>query len=589
MSFIVVPIAVLRRSAVCYVSVLLGAFLQVASPVGATPSAPSPDTGDAAPSAARAYLVKGTVEEQLEDYKEAISYFEAALDQAPEAPALLQALADAHAAQGDLSSALFYARKARRHGPGVAYYHRRLAELQRRAGEPQSALQTYRTLLDRFPNHWAAYRGLAELQAELNRPNDALDTYETFLSRGPRTPVSVLQNMLPLYRQTGDEEAVGKTLRALVTHRPYTRRYRRFLGKHYAETGRPEAALDLLAPLAEHQPKASDLQRLVRQLSRKTDRAQGGPPADTTTVSSLSLEQRVDRARALLAQSEASSDSSHLRSAECLLREVLDESPGHVPALRLRARLHAQRGNHERAGELLKRAVDEAPRTPSLWIRAARAYRTAHQYEPAASVAEEGLLLFPGEADLARIAAVARLRVHSPTRALGHFRTALDLLPNDSAQTRTAATLRAGQALAYTHLNRPEKASEALDEAVAIAPGHPPVLRAAAYSLALRCEQLDRALTLAQRAAEHAPSDPYVLHALGWVHAQRGTLEAARRFLQLALDAGPPTVSLLEHLGDVEHALGNEAAARTYWQRALDRAPDRSSVQQKLEQSFTPQ
>ncbi|MFB6274400.1 MAG: tetratricopeptide repeat protein [Salinibacter sp.] len=581
-----------RRLLLSFVLLLLGAGLLGESPSWASSASEAsslspPDTGQV-PRTVRKYLVKGTVEAQLGDYKEAIVYFESALKRVPEDPTLLQALADAHAAKGDLSTALFYARRARRHSSNRAYYHRRLAELQRKAGQPHAAVRTYQALLRRFPDAQAAYRGLAELQASLDRPRNALNTYETLLRRAPSSPASVYRKMLPLYRRVGDAEGIKNTLKALVDYRPNVPRYRRLLGEHYANHGRPEVALDLLAPLAKQYPNDADLQRRVQRLSQKTGRPTAArppsSPADSMARSAASVEQLVRRARAAFERATASSDSSALRTAESLLGRALDRKPRHVPALRLRARLHEQRGEHQQAGQLLKRAVEKNPRTPALWIRAARAYFNAHKYETAASVAEDGLLLFPGELLLARTAAFAQLRAGAPAQALNHFKNALAIQPSDSSGPAETATLRAGRALAYTYLDRPKDAAKALEEALAAAPDHPTVLRICAYALALRGEQLDRALDLARRAVEQSPADPRALDTLGWIHFQRGALKAARRTLRRALNTAPPTARILEHYGDVQNALGNDGAARRYWEKALDRAPDRSSLRKKLEE-----
>jgi tetratricopeptide (TPR) repeat protein len=555
----------------------------VAAPRPASPPADTTDNPQI-----QKYLIQGTTEAQLGDYREAILYFKTALDEAPNEPALLQALADAHEAQGDVATALFYARQARTHGTERPYYYHRLAELQQEAGDPQAALQTYQNLLSRFPENGAAYRAFAALQADLGRPEAALDTYNTLLQRVDRPSVAVYRKMLALYRRTGDADGIEKTLRILTERRPNNRTYRRRLGEHYAEENRSERALDLLAPLARQQPADAALQQRVRRLSQETGRATGSRPADASSPSmkpgTMTTEQLVQKARSAYDEalsSSAAPDSTRLRRAEALLQHALDRAAPPVAALSLRARIHRQKGEYRAAGQVLERALDKNPRDADRWTRAASAYRRAKEYKKAASVSEEGLLLFPGHAPLARTAAFARLRSGSPKRALDHFRKALDLF-DDAASRAETAVLRAGLGLAYTHLDRPTDAAEAFEAARAPVPTPPAVLRSHAYSLALRSTDLDRALKMARRAVEQSPSDPLFLDTLGWVYFKRENLEAARRHLQRALDAGLPSARLLEHSGDVQHALGNDAAARTYWQKARERAPDRSSLRKKL-------
>lgn len=552
---------------------------------------PSVDTGRTATTVVQKYLIMGTTESQLDDHKEAILYYETALDRAPNEPVLLQALADAHEANGDLATALFYARQARTHGNDRPYYYHRHAELQKEAGDPQAALKTYQSAVSRFPESGATYRALASLQTKLDRPEAALTTYTTLLKRKNRPTVSVYREMLALYRRTGDAEGIEKTLRVLVQRRPNNRRYRRRLGEHYAENDRSREALDLLAPLAQHHPDDTALQQQVQRLSQKSGRASssGSTGASSTSLEpeALSADQLVRKARSAYDEalpSTAAPDSTRLRRAEKLLDHALDRAPSNVEALSLRARIHRKKGQPQMAGKVLKRSLEKNPREANRWVRAASAYLEANASQQALSVSEEGLLLFPGHAPLARIAGFAQLKSGNPGRAVDRFQEALTLLNDTASSSTKTATLHAGLGRAYTQLDRPAEADEAFQTAQSFAPEHPFVLRSHAYILALRGTDLDRALKLARRAADQSPTDPQTLGTLGWVHFQRDNLDAARRHLQNALEGAPPSARLLEQYGDVQHALGNDSAARTYWKQALKHDPDRSSLRNKLEE-----
>lgn len=546
------------------------------------------DTSVAVAPGVQKLVVRGMTEAFLGDYEEAIANFETALDQTPGEPALLQALADAYAARGEYTTALFYARRASKRGSGRPYHYQRLAEIQREAGRPEAALRTYRSLIDRFPDNTDAYRALAQLQSSLDRPEAALDTYDALLNHQSHPSVEVHRERLRLYRRVGNSRGVQATLETLVDLRPNNRSYRRLLGQIYAENGDAEAAVDLLASLLDATPNDTTLRRRVRQLYRKTGQTEAASTltrqADVRGSRQMSVEALVDRAEAAYADATAASppDTSLLNTAETLLQRALQQSSEHVEALTLRARIHEIRGNHRQVGQVLERVLEDHPRSPDRWVRAAVAYRKAGQYEQAASLAEEGFLLFPGHSRLARTAAFARLRRHEPEQALTHFRAALELQADDSTGTSDYALLKAGQGLAYTQLDRPQEAGDAFSEALSRAPSHPMVLSHYAYSLALRNSELDRALEMAQQAVEQVPTNPSALETLGWVQFRQGNLRAARTHLQKALDTGPASARLLEQYGDVQHALGNEEAAREYWQKALDRTPDRQSLRKKI-------
>ncbi len=552
---------------------------------------PDPDTSQAVSPTAQKYLIKGVTEAQLNDQREAIRYFETALSEAPQNPALLQALADAHAARGETATALFYGRKARTHGSHRPYYHRRLAELQRKAGERENALRTYQKMRTRFPDYTPTYRALAALQSNLGRPHAAIATYKSLLNSRSSLPTSVYQRLLALYQQVEDQSGTEQMLRVLLERRPANRHYRRQLGMLYAETDSPTQALDLLAPLARQHPNDSTLRARVRRLATRTGRSvetpERSPTAGLRTAPSLSTNQLVRRARILYNDPDtltAQSDTTRLHRAETLLQTAVDRTPEAVAAWSLLAQVRGRLGNAQAAGDALKRSLDVNPRDAGRWARAASAYLQSRRYNRAVTIAEEGLLLFPGHVPLAQTAAVARLHAGQLRQARKHFQTALSLVDTSTQPTR-AAMLHAGLGLAHTKLDRPTDADAALRTAQSLAPDHPVVLRRHAYSLALRGIGLDRALRKAQRAVEHAPESALALDVLGWIHLQRNALDTARRILQDALDAAPPSPRALNHYGDLERALGNDRAARSYWQRALDQAPDRTSIQKKLDTS----
>lgn len=553
------------------------------------PSCCPSDTTITTPLYAKKLLVRGLTEAALGDHTEAITYYEQALERVSQSPTLLQSLADAYAARGEYTTALFYARKARTHGTNRVHHHWRLAELLREAGQSEAALDAYRDLMNRFPDHGKAYRALARLQATLDRPQAALRTYETYVKRAAHPPVAVYRKMLSLYDRVGDPQGVRSTLQALHDRRPNNDQYQRRLALLYAEQGDAEAALTLLEPLAEAHPGDKALRRRLRQLYRKTGRTTAAS-APTNTAPSLGgnpdhPDSLVARARSLYEAATApppAVDTSRLNRAAALLDRALEQAPASTEALSLRARLHEREGTYRTAGRLLQRALDENPRTPDRWARAAAAYLQAGYDDKAAAVAEEGLLLFPGRYRLARTAAVAHLRLENGKQALKYFREALDARARDSASSPERAALTAGLGLAHSHLGQPEKADEAFEEALSIAPDTPVALARYAYSLAQRGKKLDRALDMAKQAVDQAPGNPVYLDVLGWVYVQRGNLEAARAPLQKAVNTKNAPSRVFEHYGDLQHALGNDASARRYWQEALDRAPNRESLRQKL-------
>jgi tetratricopeptide (TPR) repeat protein len=523
----------------------------------------------------------------LEDYTEAISYFEKALELVPEEPALLAALAEAEAARENVTSALYYARQARTQAPDEPYYHRTLADLLTTANEPQEAAATYRTLISKFPDQGDARLALARLLRDQQRPRAALRAYNALLDSTARPPPQAYVEMLELYDQTGATAGLERLLKRLISRQQNVQAVRRRLGELYVEQERYDEAIPIYETLLRDQPANPQFLSRLQMLYEQTGQTEAAKTLwETFEVKTAAPDQLVARARSLYEQAQrggASPDSSSLAPAMGLLRKALDQAPRNVPALDLLGRLQYDIGAYDEAATLLQRALDTDPRAPERWVRAATAYLDAGRPQQAVNVAEEGLLLFPNRAALLHPLANARRQMGEYNAALSRFRAALESVDTTAETTHLRAALYAGRGRVHDHLDRPDAAASDYEAALDLHPKQPTALRHYALHLAQQEQNLNRALDLARRAVEVAPADPEALDALGWVQFKRGRTAEAKASLQKAVDTGSAPARVYDHLGDVHRALGNDALAREYWEKALERAPDLDAVQKKLQ------
>lgn len=492
---------------------LLGMIL-AALPVRGQPGPPPRPDSAAAQQRSEQLFIRGMTEVTLGDYSEAISLFTAALKFAPEESALLQALADAHAQNGDATTALFYARRAQSNAPDRPYYSLRLAELQQQAGAPEAALVTYRDLLDRFPNHEDALHGLARIQAELGRTREALQTYEV-LAQHQRTPsVELERERLALFEKIGDQQGVAKVLDSLIELRPYEDEYRRRLGRLYAEQGDTEAALRLLEPLARAHPKAQSLRREIEALRRQSRSASAqaeGEPDDREAPSAAAL---IADARSLYRRARSDSSNSgtdRLTRAERLVEKALETTPKSIEAMDLLASIYEHNGLHAEAATMLTRSLDQDPRSPQRWARAATAHLAAGEYEASGSTIEEGLLLFPGNQELLRSAARYAYRI-----------------------------ARRG-----TNLDR---ATQLARRAVRQLDSDPQAFHALGW-IQFKRGRYGEARTALDRALDAGSPSAQLLEDYGDLEHELGNDAAARRFWERALEKAPERPSLREKLG----------------------------------------
>jgi len=207
----------------------------------------------------------------------------------------------------------------------------------------------------------------------------------------------------------------------------------------------------------------------------------------------------------------------------------------------------------------------------------------AGQAQQAVDVAEEGLLLFPGQTPLVEIQARGLFRLNRNRAAIERFESLLTLLEESDGSASRQADVLAMLGLLYNRVGDMKASDAAYADAIAVDGEHDLALNNYAYSLASRGLRLDKALDMAQRAVDIDASNAAYLDTLGWVYYQLEDYESAATWLQRAIDTGKASATVYEHYGDVQRALNNVEAARLYWQQALDRAPDRDALRQKLD------
>jgi len=137
---------------------------------------------------------------------------------------------------------------------------------------------------------------------------------------------------------------------------------------------------------------------------------------------------------------------------------------------------------------------------------------------------------------------------------------------------------------AHHRLQEHQKSDQYFDQALEINPRNPTALNNYAYYLALRGEELDKALRMTQKSNELSPQNPVFLDTYAWVLYRREehakALEIMEQVLALSRQASP---EILEHYGDILLANKKREEARQAYEKALKLNADSASLQSKLQ------
>lgn len=177
--------------------------------------------------------------------------------------------------------------------------------------------------------------------------------------------------------------------------------------------------------------------------------------------------------------------------------------------------------------------------------------------------ADEAQETFSGLIAAGRHDAATRMGRADALLALGRVDAALEDYAAAARQAPKVAQVHIRHAAALERAGRLDEAEAAYLATLAIEPRNLKALNNLAYLSAERKTRLDDALRWAQQALEIGGESPALLDTLGWVHAARGEIAAARSAFERALVLAPDHAAARQHLAALSAMVAPVAAAAT--------------------------
>jgi len=362
-------------------------------------------------------------------------------------------------------------------------------------------------------------------------------------------------------------ERLGQNERALA-------HYREVVRSDPTATQAAVLAAALASSLGRHKEAVEYVGRYIGELKTPAEahafsvgiRAAHAAGMNDTTVHLLGLmSQRPDLAAALavekawLAEQGGGGAEGVARSLAASGIDLSD--PANELALRRLVEAELALGRKEQALARVDAALRKSPESASLRDARGRVLLESGRGEPARAEFERALRSDPGYGPARAGLAALALQAGDREQALRGFDEAAGAPTRDPEAAYRAAQLE-------RELGRGDEAARRLREVVAEQPGHAGANNDLAWLLAEQKQELDRALSLAERAAGLAPS-PTTWDTLAFVQMQRGEADAARRTLESALAEQPGQPTLLYRLGLVRKAGGETERAADAFRQAL--------------------
>lgn len=176
---------------------------------------------------------------------------------------------------------------------------------------------------------------------------------------------------------------------------------------------------------------------------------------------------------------------------------------------------------------------------------------------------QKGLTLYPQRKVFYEMALQFYLNTDADNSALSIANQGLSQWPDD-------AYLYFWRGIAFENLGRQEEALLSMEKANKYSPNDAPTLNYIGYSLLELNQDLDRALSLIERAIALDPENGHIMDSLAWAYYKLGRFDEALKAIIKAIDLGAQEGTIWEHYGDIARATGDKETAYEAYVQALD-------------------
>jgi len=472
-----------------------------------------------------------------------------------------------------------------------------------RAREFELARVQYEAGAKAFPKDKGIYqKRMVELFASTGRNTDANQLLTAILKQNPKDSEAIAMRAA-LMLSTGDLAQINQAandLQSLVAKTPDNHLLRFNLARAYVAKNDPEQARLQLEAAIKIRPDfvvARDL--LARIYLTKNDFAKALKESDDViAMNKDDVQARLNRSSALMGLGEPKKASEELerilqmapnntdarfqagylawqgkdfRRAEQVFGDLYRANPKDLRGLIGVIETMASQDKMGQAIKVMEESVSREPDRRDFRLALANMYVRDQRFDQAINLLQELLKTDPKSADLL-------LRLAESQRRKGDINTAIETFrrASQAAPSYPRALLQLGLLLDGT--GRREQAKPIYEQILKIQPDHPVALNNLAFIKAEEGQDLDEALTMAQRARQGMPNSPDVMDTLGWIYLKKNLSEDAVRTFRELLQTEPNRAAYHYHYGMALLQKGDKPSAKRELETAIKFNPSKDEA-----------
>jgi predicted Zn-dependent protease len=443
---------------------------------------------------------------------------------------------------------------------------------------------------------------LIEVRVAQNRSPEALEICEKIL-REDKNDAEAIAMRASLWLYAGKPEQINSAiaeLQSVIAKMPDNFVLRYNLGRALMSKGDADGARVQFADAVKLRPDylPARLALAQIQISRNEYAAALSAANEILQADPNNQYARLIRARAFLAQNKFSESRSaleetlrinpaqrdakyqlgfvnfkegKLKEAEAIFQEIYNLDPPDIRGLLGLTEVYVAQKQNDRALKLIEEAKAKFPKATGLDVAWGNIAIRSGKFDEAISVLGKVLAADPGNFDIHMRLAEAYRQKGDLAKATEIWKKANEIMPNQMQPVLS-------RALALEQLNRRSEAAPLYEQILKAEPDNVVALNNYSFFLADQGNNLDQALSLAQKARSKAPNDPMIADTLGFIYLKKNLPEnAASIFTELT--GKYPGVALFHiRLANAYLQAGNKTKAKQELEEARKNKPSKSDL-----------
>ncbi|WP_224744094.1 tetratricopeptide repeat protein [Pontibacter aquaedesilientis] len=544
----------------------------------ATVPATQPQPSEQEQQLSEALFLDGLKYFMLEDYKQALGFFQKAYAVTPNNAALNYKLAETYLLLDNPKAGLPFAQSATTQNPKNTYYYLLLAQLHTEQKQYTEAAQAYNDLMRNVPDTEQYLFNLAELYLSQSKYDDALKTYDRIEKRyGALEQLSMNRQQIYL-RQKNVGKAIAEGEK-LIAANPTEIRYLLAQAELYNASKKTDIAIETLNQALRLEPGNPFAHLMLADLYRQKGSLAESEKQVKQAFASTDLD--IDTKVRILVDFIRQLPNPEIEGVALQLVDLTIAShPEEAKAYAVAGDLQTIAGKKEMARGNYLKAVKLDDSHFKIWQQIVLLDAELAQSDSLVIHSEKALELFPNQAVFWFYNGTGHLIEKNFAKAVKSLEHGKRL---SASEPELAAQFNAQLGDGYNSLKEYKKSDEAYEAVLTHDPDNEHVLNNYSYFLSLRGEQLPKAKAMAQRLVQKHPANPTYLDTYAWVLYKMEDYNGALKYLEQAI-AYSEDAAIVEHYGDVLFKLGKRDEAVRQWEKAKLKGEASAFIDRKIKE-----